>query len=53
MWQAQRTEAFVEFGRSSQGVLLCTDVAARGLDMPSVQTIVQYDPPSDPAECAP
>ena len=51
--QAQRTEAFLEFGRCSQGVLLCTDVAARGLDLPAVTAIVQYDPPADPAECAP
>ncbi len=26
-------------------MLLCTDVASRGLDFPAVTTIVQYDPP--------
>jgi len=31
-------------------VLLCTDVAARGLDFPAVTAIVQYDPPGDPAD---
>lgn len=31
-------------------VLLCTDVAARGLDFPAVSTIIQYDPAGDPAE---
>ncbi|ESL12059.1 ATP-dependent DEAD/H RNA helicase [Trypanosoma rangeli SC58] len=35
--------------RSPKGVLLCTDVAARGLDMPRVDWIVHYDPPTDPA----
>lgn len=41
---------FQEFSRSKAGVLLCTDVAARGLDLPQVTWIVQYTAPSSPAE---
>lgn len=30
------------------GVLLCTDVAARGIDIPDIDVIIQYAPPQDP-----
>ena len=30
------------------GALICTDVAARGLDIPDVHWILQLDPPQDP-----
>lgn len=48
--QSRRTATFLEFSKAESGVLLCTDVAARGLDIPAVQWIVQYDPPDDPKE---
>uniref|UniRef100_A0A8C6RUU4 ATP-dependent RNA helicase n=2 Tax=Nannospalax galili TaxID=1026970 RepID=A0A8C6RUU4_NANGA len=48
--QEERTAVFQEFSQSRTGVLLCTDVAARGLDLPQVTWIVQYNAPSSPAE---
>ncbi|TPX45050.1 hypothetical protein SeMB42_g00979 [Synchytrium endobioticum] len=48
--QQKRTSTFFEFVNAESGVLLCTDVAARGLDIPAVDWIIQYDPPDDPRE---
>jgi len=48
--QQKRTTTFFEFSNAESGVLLCTDVAARGLDVPRVDWIVQFDPPDDPKE---
>ncbi|XP_033614991.1 probable ATP-dependent RNA helicase DDX31 isoform X2 [Fukomys damarensis] len=50
MEQEERTAVFQEFSCSKTGILLCTDVAARGLDLPQVTWIVQYSAPSSPAE---
>ncbi|KAL1567844.1 DEAD-box ATP-dependent RNA helicase 18 [Salvia divinorum] len=48
MKQAAREKALASFTSLSSGILLCTDVAARGLDIPGVDCIIQYDPPQDP-----
>nr|XP_020462201.1 ATP-dependent RNA helicase DDX18 [Monopterus albus] len=48
--QTKRTSTFFQFCNADSGILLCTDVAARGLDIPEVDWIVQYDPPDDPKE---
>ncbi|KAJ4969690.1 hypothetical protein NE237_002789 [Protea cynaroides] len=48
MKQQAREKALESFTALSSGILLCTDVAARGLDIPGVDWIVQYDPPQDP-----
>ena len=46
--QPKRTQTFFQFCNAKEGILLCTDVAARGLDIPAVDWIVQFDPPDDP-----
>ncbi|XP_010507022.1 PREDICTED: DEAD-box ATP-dependent RNA helicase 51 [Camelina sativa] len=48
--QTRRTKTFFDFMDAKKGILLCTDVAARGLDFSSVDWIVQYDPPDQPKE---
>ncbi|XP_011637904.1 probable ATP-dependent RNA helicase DDX31 [Pogonomyrmex barbatus] len=45
MTQKERTEVFKTFNQAKSGVLLCTDVAARGLDMPKVDYVIQYTGP--------
>ena len=49
MKQSQREQALARFASGAGGCLLCTDVAARGLDIPGVDWVVQFDAPQDPA----
>eukprot|EP00030_Apusomonadida_sp_AF-17_P000031 a1050_42.p1 GENE.a1050_42~~a1050_42.p1 ORF type:complete len:673 (-),score=288.31 a1050_42:28-1986(-) len=48
--QQKRTSTFLDFVGAESGILICTDVAARGLDIPDVDWIVQVDAPDDPRE---
>lgn len=48
--QQGRQAVFKEFCAAKTGVLFCTDVAARGLDLPRVDWILQYDPPCETAD---
>lgn len=41
--QRQRLRALESFRSTPQGVLVATDVAARGLDIPKIQTVIHYD----------
>ncbi|XP_065828153.1 ATP-dependent RNA helicase DDX55-like [Oscarella lobularis] len=45
--KSRRMRIFSEFRRNQTGILLCTDVMGRGVDIPGVNWVVQYDPPSN------
>jgi len=46
--QAQRDRAINEFRHGRRTLLVATDVAARGLDIPDITHIFNYDVPEDP-----
>lgn len=48
--QTARSSTYYSFCSAEKGIMVCTDVAARGLDIPKVDWIVQYDPPDEPKE---
>ncbi|KAF1318956.1 Dead/deah box RNA helicase, partial [Globisporangium splendens] len=48
MPQKKRTTNYDRFVALKSGILVCTDVVARGIDLPDVDWIIQYDPPQDP-----
>ena len=43
MDHTERKKNYFSFEKASSSVLICTDVASRGLDFKSVQWILQYD----------
>uniref|UniRef100_A0A4W4DSX2 ATP-dependent RNA helicase DDX42 n=1 Tax=Electrophorus electricus TaxID=8005 RepID=A0A4W4DSX2_ELEEL len=43
MDQSERNKVISDFKKKSLPVLVATDVAARGLDIPSIRTVVNYD----------
>ena len=46
--QRDRDQVLVRFANSSCNVLVATDVAARGLDIKSLQAVINYELPRDP-----
>ncbi|CCE93460.1 ATP-dependent RNA helicase DBP8 TDEL_0G00930 [Torulaspora delbrueckii] len=48
MPQQERTNSLQRFRANAARVLIATDVASRGLDIPVVELVVNYDIPSDP-----
>ncbi|KAI9501373.1 ATP-dependent RNA helicase dbp4 [Coemansia spiralis] len=45
--QMKRVEIFEKFKRMNKVAMFCTDIAARGLDFPAVDWVVQADCPED------
>mmetsp|Transcript_6839 Transcript_6839/g.12379 ORF Transcript_6839/g.12379 Transcript_6839/m.12379 type:complete len:613 (-) Transcript_6839:2000-3838(-) len=45
--QAKRTRVYYDFLEKEHAVLFATDIAARGLDFPSIDWVVQVDCPED------
>jgi ATP-independent RNA helicase DbpA len=43
--QKERTEALIRFSNRSSTILVATDVAARGLDIPDLSLVINYDLP--------
>lgn len=43
--------ALNKFKAGECNILICTDVASRGLDIPSVDVIINYDIPSNSKVC--
>lgn len=41
----KRYKVFKEFREAESGILICTDVMARGIDISEVDWVLQYDPP--------
>jgi ATP-dependent RNA helicase DeaD len=46
--QGQRDSAMYKFRRGFEDILVATDIAARGIDVPAVGHVINYDIPEDP-----
>lgn len=47
--QNAREKALNDFRKGTMKVLVATDIAARGIDIPSITHVINYDIPQDPA----
>jgi ATP-dependent RNA helicase DeaD len=46
--QKQRDNAMHKFKRGTEDILVATDIAARGIDVPAIGNVINYDVPEDP-----
>jgi ATP-dependent RNA helicase DeaD len=46
--QAERTRALDAFRKGSLAIMVCTDVASRGIDVPEISRVIHAELPSDP-----
>jgi ATP-dependent RNA helicase DeaD len=46
--QKQRDYAMHKFKRGTEDILVATDIAARGIDVPAIGNVINYDVPDDP-----
>jgi len=44
--KSKRYKVFDKFRIAENGILICTDVMARGIDISEIDWVLQYDPPS-------
>ncbi|KAM3957849.1 putative ATP-dependent RNA helicase DDX55 homolog [Aphomia sociella] len=45
----KRTRVLEKFRETDSTILLCTDLLARGLDIPEVEWVLQWEPPTSPS----
>lgn len=48
MKQSEREKSLSDFRENDGAILLATDIAARGIDIPDIDWIIQFDAPQDP-----
>ena len=46
--QKQRDNSMFKFRKGTEDILVATDIAARGIDVPTVGHVINYDVPDDP-----